>query len=895
MIKRILILLFPLTLLFLNGFTQNTVVFEQTKTENYKIIGHRHPDENQINGNYIIQEIALGNSKKASQISFKLVFIQNAKIFKSGANKFIARVEIKNMVCRGDVFYKGFDIFDVLIPSELDFCINIYNQDYKLFKTGDFDNVKLNSDYSVIAEYEFDDYITNDRMFLTVDDKKIYYDYDDKERFHKRLSYINTYYSSEVIFDSVQNLIRKIKKNNLPDYFVKFSEVKRVYKYFENKNFEENLKLKYYDPAGYINNIHSLSLQITRLQTIFNQRIAENNHFYSLSMINTIVREYIDLLSTFLDCSLNNGNHSHNNAIDQLSYIKYRNADIIYAAGIIKKLIPGKFQNINFNYLILNISKSVFKNFIKKADSFIKHEKYNEALIVLQNAESFLQKTPLISQPHLIAKDISRAKFGIYYSYLKVAGKAIDAGNLSLAEGYILKAKVFQAENSSYIITDIFIDKIYGNLIDAYTYKGIEFNDSTDYNIALKYLNKALELCNSDARVQCTGKLIKALYEAKNGFYSELLDRANRFLNLGDIITARKLIEKANKFRAENSIYFKNGFTSEINDKVNFPQYMSLREEGCQLLNQKKYKEALNKFEAVKTNKREIKCEEEELDSLIKHTAKLLIFKDLADATINVIENNLTDAKLIYDEIVGYQVKYGFEKNKKINNSLQKLDDDIFEMECRNFNNEFELCILKGIQSVNNLNYIKAEEFFDAAAEVSELNPNCNIADSVAYIANIKYFPAVTYQKVLLEINKNLYDKGFKDVIEKYFILEKYYFDFQIRSFGIEHISLLEFVNSQNNSLLTIYCFDYFVEINKYERALNFLDILYEQGYPSKKIKNQQKILGEELANKNFKIDSSIDPEMKIVEYTFGYGWYKFFRKSYLKTWKRCLSVETSQ
>ena len=215
-------------------------------------------------------------------------------------------------------------------------------------------------------------------------------------------------------------------------------------------------------------------------------------------------------------------------------------------------------------------------------------------------------------------------------------------------------------------------------------------------------------------------------------------------------------------------------------------------------------------------------------------------------------------------------------------------------MECGNFNNEFELCILKGIQSVNNLNFIKAEEFFDAAAEVSEENPNCVIADSVAYIANIKYFPAVTYQKILLEINENLYNEGFKDVIEKYFILEKYYHDFQIRRFGIEHISLMEFVNFQNNPLLTIYCIDYFVEVNKYKKALNFLDILYEQGYPSKKIKNQQKILGEELANIDYKIDSSIDPEMKIVEYTFGYRWYKFFRKSYLKTWKKCLDAETA-
>ena len=191
--------------------------------------------------------------------------------------------------------------------------------------------------------------------------------------------------------------------------------------------------------------------------------------------------------------------------------------------------------------------------------------------------------------------------------------------------------------------------------------------------------------------------------------------------------------------------------------------------------------------------------------------------------------------------------------------------------------------------------YIKAEEFFDAAAEVSEENPNCNIADSVAYIANIKYFPAVTYQNILSEINENLYNEGFKDVIEKYFILEKYYHDFQIRSFGIEHISLLEFVNFQNNPLLTLYCFDYFAEIKKYEKALDFLDILYEQGYSSKKIKNQQKILGEKLANKDYKIDPSINPENKIIEYTFGNEWYKFFRKSYLKTWKKCLGAETSQ
>jgi len=67
--------------------------------------------------------------------------------------------------------------------------------------------------------------------------------------------------------------------------------------------------------------------------------------------------------------------------------------------------------------------------------------------------------------------------------------------------------------------------------------------------------------------------------------------------------------------------------------------------------------------------------------------------------------------------------------------------------------------------------------------------------------------------------------------------------------------------------------------------ALASLQKLFELNTHSVLVKNQQELIGKQIAELDYLQNNTNDPHYRLNDYTLNYGWYKYFRKAYLETW----------
>ena len=96
----------------------------------------------------------------------------------------------------------------------------------------------------------------------------------------------------------------------------------------------------------------------------------------------------------------------------------------------------------------------------------------------------------------------------------------------------------------------------------------------------------------------------------------------------------------------------------------------------------------------------------------------------------------------------------------------------------------------------------------------------------------------------------------------------------------------MDYIAKQENSFV-IYAVNYYTTAKVNENALKLLEILKGRGVKLKIVKNEQKILGIQLAIRDHANNPSQNYKVAVLEYTRADKWYKNLGKSYLKLWKK--------
>ena len=431
--------------------------------------------------------------------------------------------------------------------------------------------------------------------------------------------------------------------------------------------------------------------------------------------------------------------------------------------------------------------------------------------------------------------------------------------------------------------------ELVNNLYNSYLDKGEALLNSKSFQPALDVFYKTRDFCRSFPGFYCSELLSTDIINAKHGIYVNYLDGARQYLMNGDLTTAEKEVQKANDYFNSNQTDLKSnseaiGLLTEIKNQ----EYSKLITQGKIQLKAKNYQASFKTFQMAEALENQYNINKsEELRALLSQSAKPVILSDVANGLLMVKQNKIDDAKNIVMSAFNTQSSYNLSADKDINKQMEELRKKIFTQECINAQNEYDVYLGNAKVNVSNKYYLLADKDFDKAFNVADNNPNCMIDKTDAMSLKNEVQAAIDFLKKSIDIDNDVKLNRYSNAITAYIEIEKFYSQQQIdKRYALSLLPMFDFIAKQSNSFI-IYTINYYITAKNYENALKLLDVLKSRTTNAKLIKNEQKLLGTQLAIRDFATNPSQDSKVAVLQYTRADKWYKVLSAAYLKQWKK--------
>ena len=864
-------------------------VFENVENSTYTFHYNRDNPTKSNTNNFFIREMARHNLNSLNSTSFTYYYSVHQSIARTETNTFLVKTKVNGEKCTGDIYYRDFDISDILMPDHADLNISIYTGETFL-ENFYFKDVTQNKNKEFELDFVFEGNEIPDSYWVRVENVDFYSGDNNKDLFFNRIHVIDTYYAGIAVVERLTDQIDAINVKDsysIPDSYIKLKETERVYDAIKSFNFPPELGLAANDKAGYYTKLNKLERKINKYKCNYNQLLASVDFIKIDSRFTEIAEKYVNLISRYFELS-QVVTHWQSSIYYDLGLINYNNEMLESYFNGFKKIID-KTGACNDETQVLNILKEqIFQSYLKKATMFMNEEKFNLAIAVLRNAEGFYKLTNGNALPVEYNISNATANYGIYTSYIQVADRAIDVGNYELAENYINKAREFQKQHSETIITDKYLKNMTNNLIDLYVVKGNRLNESRDFLEAKHCFEQAQRLSASTSVFNKDYDIKHGLDKTINGLYNSYVEKARIYFDDGDFYNANEEIMKAQDlYNSNSSVIMPSVEVNNITKGVNQSFYSYLVMKGKINLDAGSYQLAYESLGNALKLKSEFNLPEDTLlMSLFKKAAALVVIDKCEVAQNEIEQNNIVIAKAVYDECMTLQVECGLEKDADVQKSLWELNSSLFVRNCENKNKLFLSFIDKADMSVNSGDFIGAVNILDKSFNISDENPYCEFDIAMAEEHQSKYKPAARYQILAKEAQKALLSEDRESFLKIYEEMEQISAENEIVRTKIEPMPLFYLFSIKNNLALFEKSIEQYDNRAEFETAMKLLKTIEANHYSMRDTRTIQEHLAYKMAESDKDTGGVSNPKINVEKYTEGKPWYKFFKKAYIKNSK---------
>ena len=855
----------------------STYVFEYTKN---------YAERNSTN-NYFIKELARHNLTGLYNTSYTFHFSLQKSIHKIEDNTFEAEALLTGQKCTGNIYYKKFDISDILIPDKADFDIYIEengNYTAKQSFREVFRDDKLNFNFKFVFEV-FDE---SRHYNLIVDNIKFYSADTDRKVFQDRLRLIDDYYAAISAMEHNINKLESItySPSKIPAIFILIQEMERSNRSILASEFIRELDIHTNDPGGFRELQKKYLLQLNAATFHFEKLVSTLDYIKFSENLAELSRIHVDYANNFMDLSQNTS-HSFQPYFYKLGMVEYSPVEMYdFKKGIEQIVRKSKFCN-DSDVVFERFKAEIYKAYLEKSEKLLREEYFHLAKGVLENAQRFYMAL-LGNQPPLeLNIQLSRANYGIYNSYLHLIDRAIDIGNYELAENYIAKAKKFQEEHSSTIISRNQIHKASEELIDLYINKGFRQIKSGEFEESVYCFEQAHSVSNNIGVYNHDYIIKHGLIQARNGLYLSLLTRAEENLLEGNDLAAKTSMLEAFELASiyPTQIHPVSDFDS-LNVALSYQEYLTAISDGKKYLASNNYTMAYERFlNALQIEEKSSFKIYEPLIDLFTQAATPYLVDQCNLGEVKVNKNKLDEARDIYDHCFQLQSDYGLYFEPDLMSGLTMLNNNIFTRKCENIADDYDELIVEFNNLVDAGDFISALDILDQTSALSKDNYYCDIDNSLVMNYRETYGPAAEYQELGREAQDALARQDQKRFNEIYQKMEQLSNMYEVIRTRVEPMPLQYLFSVQKNLAMLETTINNSQSTEEYATALRILDVLENNNTSTKDAKVIQQKLAHKLACADKMTNSDADPKSNIEKYTGGSGWYKHFKKEYLKNW----------
>jgi hypothetical protein len=842
--------------------------------------------------NYMIEELSksipkmLDYTQYSFTYNYQVTFFSNNKI----PNWHAVSVEIKDGKCSGDIYYKKFNVSDVLLPEYADIIIDLKNTDGSVAASVPVASVKLMKGKGEKDNIRIENLQQVSQWNVAIQNKLFYYSDSGLTAFKNEVQYINDYYNTEFVISTALQKLQSINLDNVEMVKVYDFEVKDVEKIVDdlnNKLYPEKLHLDNNDPVDFKDKFLDLIQQTRKMRFMINNMLGTIDKVYYDKGMEYYKAGDISNALKFMGKSTE-ANPYYSEAFYQTAYIYYTQKDLENAAKNISIITTKLNPDPQILKLTLKLGNDIYKDFISIAEEFMLAEKYNEALEVLAKAKEFCTASPAINCNEILQKDIAKSKYGVYNSFVTVSQEALNKDILYLAEIYIVKAKNYQKDNSTDIISSAEADDLLNQLVKGFIRQGFLFNEQLKYDSALVVLQKARDFCKEYPAIKCNDKLEAAIVVAKKGQYKIFLRKAESVIHSNNPAEAEKIIADTKAFQQANKQEISDTHeTDSLTALIQKQYYDKYIADGMSYLSANDAAKAIASFQSAKTLEKKYNlAADKRVDSLLVTAIKPLILNDLEKACVKVWGNEFDKARIIADTAKILQSQYSLMKDSIINKAFADFSTKLHSQQCRYAQDNYDEYYRDALININLMRYKEADDYLSKCLKTVNENDGCNIKDSLAKISKDKYFHAAEYQRMLAESGNLATASKYYNAIDKYIECDNYYNNHNVHSLGIVHTPLIDYLSSLTDNNYLYKCAYYYFDKGNYDNAFKFLEILRKKAYSENNTVDLQKALANKLATNDFSTNSKQKPSVLIKKYTNSEKWYNCFKKTYTAQWK---------
>lgn len=540
---RILLILLVLSSVTCSAQTQ--ILFQNNQTKSFLLSYSSATEESQQVINEMLNAIATYIPKPAYQTNITFNISESIKITRD-RNSVSIYVAYQNIIISGDVFYKGFDMTDVLVPAKYEFAGTLSRG--RGTPLADFTQPKISFTppfSEVILQYT--DTVPSTTYTFVISSVKFYYDNTARIRFRDKVGLIDQYFLADADLNKINDQLNSIN----PDAF---ESIERTQESLNTINtgisniagavFWQALNIPSFDP---------LRLNIKMNDVINRHKELQTQVNYTKSVIHQL---YYDKALFLYN---NNKTSEAKDAFEKSMYYapmyapsQYFLARIAFetnkteeAKTQIKKLFSFKNIDDNTRKAAIELVSKIEWYDMNIAAGLLNQGKYSDALAAVDKAEVFCNSIPAYTCNDTIRLIRTDCHNGIYANYLKSADNLFAQKKLDEAENEIEKAIDYQKQFSQYILNNqaaidikqkIKIEQYY-----AAMKKGKEEMDIKNYRAAFFQFNKASAI-EALYPVKKDKQLPELLKKSKLEVLLLDIDDANKAVTANDLTKAREIL-----------------------------------------------------------------------------------------------------------------------------------------------------------------------------------------------------------------------------------------------------------------------------------------------------------------------------------------------------------------
>jgi len=546
--RKSLILIYFLLSILPTGFSQDRKIFHSAATlsHDFNILNHK---TNHNICNHFLDEIARGYAVNVEDITFSIRYTRIIDIYRIYQEEAIVEVTYKPIDITGDVFFRDFDISQYLHPVRVELVLDYSHNGNDPTRRVHFEDVPI--DGSTVSKRVS---LSSDKTKLSaqVKGQSFLYSHVELNSFDDRIALIDDYSSSSAILDTALNILYTIdlqEGDNQINTFLNLLETGNIISHLEVKDLNKSLDLGNYDPLGYQRTLTILKYRHSSMLDDFVENL-ETMEVYTGNMgIREIVGQYVTHYTKYFELS-NELNFYSGSTYWPLGQVIINNQALAnYKLGL-DQLVSMADPVNKPGSLIYAFAKHLYNEWIKLALNYLDEERYAEATNILGNAKDMCDHLASIQCTSDLFHYTSRAKLGIFDSYMRIAEKGLLAYHPDIAGNYLVKAYNFQEKNKAYIISNQKVKNMLNKLMETYFHQiDIDLN-SGYYEDALTKLERVQHFDQEYFNLIYVEKIGKRKEIAQQGYYEKMLADAIIYLELNNLPGAQHQLYEAINYQA---------------------------------------------------------------------------------------------------------------------------------------------------------------------------------------------------------------------------------------------------------------------------------------------------------------------------------------------------------